>query len=113
MNGHQQALDEFLSQKPYRRPAFEEICNTHPGQLISYGRIAELVRERHDIPVVARTIGWFRRELYRILTHDTTVPLHRVATRGDVESENDSPRTREVNNRLRDQEGSRVDPHWR
>ncbi|PTX95996.1 hypothetical protein DB345_09345 [Spartobacteria bacterium LR76] len=101
------ALDVFLDQTPWRRQAYNEICATPTGQLVSYGVIADIV------DVSPRNIGWLRRELYRILSHETNVPLHRVACQGDVYSLKDSEKTRQVNTRLRTKEGSLQDPVWR
>ena len=107
-------LDAFLDEtgSPWRRRAFEVICETPSGWLISYGRIAGILFERFGINVSPRNIGWLRNRLYSILTHETDVPLHRVATQWDVDSENDSDETKELNDELRGQEGSLTNPKW-
>jgi len=111
-------LTEFLDEQEWRWHAYTVVCDTQSGQLISYGRISEILYGTHGLAISPRTIGWFRERLYGICDHDeevllTEVPLHRVASRGDLFSLNDSEETREQNDRLRGIEGSLTNPQWR
>lgn len=82
------------------------------GHLATYGCIAEIANQRFGHTLIPRNVAWLRRHLYGLLTHDTHVPLHRVAKVGDVESLADSGATKECNDRLRGQEGSLENPVW-
>ena len=82
------------------------------GYLASYGSIARAVRSEHDLAIIARNVAWMRGRLYELLSHETTVPLHRVACKGDVGSLSDSPKTKSYNDRLRGEEGSLRNPLW-
>jgi alkylated DNA nucleotide flippase Atl1 len=88
------------------------ICQIPRGNLATYGDIAKVVNYRHGLRINARNVAWLRRKLYVLLSHDTKVPLHRVAKNGDVESLADSEITRNYNDRLRDKEGSLNHPVW-
>ena len=83
-----------------------------PGFLISYGRLNRLASERIGVSPGARQIARLRRKLYGLLTHQTSVPLHRIAKKGDVHSLADSVQTRAENNRRRGAEGSLTNPKW-
>lgn len=82
------------------------------GYLISYGRLAELVNQKHGLNIGPRNVAYLRRKLYGILGHQTNVPLHRIAKKGDVKSLFDSERTRKENNLRRGKEGSLTNPKW-
>ena len=82
------------------------------GHLASYGTVARVTNERHGLSIVARNVSWLRRHLYEVTDRDTTLPLHRMATAGDERSENDFPRTRRENERLREEEGSLANTMW-
>ncbi|GAA5482735.1 MGMT family protein [Haloferula sargassicola] len=97
-------LDAFLDATLWRRAAYNQINVIPKGMLASYGRIAELTNLAAGTAVSARQIAWLRRRLYGFLTHDTEVPLHRVAKMGDVASKHDSEDTRRINTELRIQE---------
>ena len=61
----------------------------------------------------SRTVGNLRMKLYELLRHRTVVPLHRIATKGDLDAKNDSEETRAENNRRRKKEGPpRDDSAW-
>jgi alkylated DNA nucleotide flippase Atl1 len=83
-----------------------------PGYLISYGRFAEIVNQKHGLNISPRNVAYLRRKLYGILGHQTSVPLHRIAKKGDVKSLFDSDRTKKENNLRRGKEGSLTDPKW-
>lgn len=105
-------MDEFLDAVGYRRPAFNQINAIPSGMLATYGRIAELTNAAAGTTISARQIAWLRKQLYGFLTHDTDVPLHRVAKQGDVWSNHDSDDTRLINTELRTEEGSINGNSW-
>ena len=82
------------------------------GYLVSYGDLANYANKKYSLNLRALNIGWLRRYLYKILTHNTTVPLHRIATKGDVDSGKDSRKTRALNNKLRAREGIFTKLKW-
>ena len=99
-------LEELLNAAAWRRVVFNLILRIPPGRLASYGRLASLAEDETGANPGARNVAWLRRKLYEIFGHDTDVPLHRVATAGDVASINDSADTRTENNLRRAAEGS-------
>ncbi len=86
-----------------------EIPSDH---LATYGCIAKIANQCFGHTLISRNVAWLRKHLYKLLTHDTQVPLHRVAKAGDVESRADSEETKEYNDRLRGQEGSLTNLVW-
>ncbi len=82
------------------------------GYLATYGCIACIANRKHGLNIIARNVAWLRGYLYALLTHDTQLPLHRIAKVNDVDSTADSKETRCYNNRLRGQEGSLRNPRW-
>lgn len=102
----------LCDEKPWRRHAYNEIKAIPSGYLASYGRIASLVGQKTGHNPGARSVAWLRRELYKILTHQTKVPLHRVAKAGDIHSLADSDDTKDFNDTIREQEGFFTDPKW-
>ena len=78
------------------------------GRLTSYGCIAEIVNRRlnrHGRPP-SRAVAMVRMKLYGLLGHKTKLPLHRVATQGCMNSENDSDETKRENAKRRKTEGT-------
>ena len=104
-------LEEFRAAATWRRHALDVIRQIPSGWLATYGRIAELVRQR-GYSVNARNIAWLRERLYGILGHDTDVSLHRIARVGDINSLADSEDTKELNDRLRREEGFFENQQW-
>lgn len=88
------------------------IAEIPPGHLATYGFIAKIANQRFGHAIISRNVAWLRVHLYGLLTHDTQVPLHRVAKVGDVKSLADSDETKKYNDRLRGQEGSLENPIW-
>ena len=87
------------------------------GQLITYGRLAELTNQEQGTSINARNVAALRRKLNQYRRDGTyevpaSIPLHRIAKKGDVGSKYDSATTRQENNRLRGEEGSLHDPRW-
>ena len=82
------------------------------GYIATYGTLAEIANRRYGHRINARNVAYLRRELYKRLTHDTQIPLHRVAKIGDVESHADSDTTKSYNDKLRGLEGSLYNPMW-
>jgi len=82
------------------------------GQLATYGAIADAVNRRHGLSINARNVAWLRGKLYELLSHETAVPLHRVAKVGDIESLHDSEETKGINDERRQREGSLQNPIW-
>ncbi len=82
------------------------------GHLATYGCITEIANQCFGHTLIPRNVAWLRKHLYGLLSHDTQVPLHRVAKTGDVESLADSDETKEYNDRLRRREGSLENPVW-
>lgn len=112
MSVENEHLELFLGPpNGWRRTAFAKIKEIPIGHLAAYGRIAELVRhEGHSTG--ARNIAWLRNKLYELLGHETKVPLHRVAKKGDVGSLADSDHTKYLNDSLRGEEGFFKNPRW-
>lgn len=88
------------------------IATIPSGQIATYGAIAEAVNRIHGHSINARNVAWLRGKLYELLSHDTMVPLHRVAKVGDIESLADSKETKSYNDELRGREGSLQSPVW-
>ncbi len=88
------------------------IAEIPSGHLATYGCIAKIANQSFGHTLIPFNVAWLRRHLYGLLTHDTQVPLHRVAKVGDVKSCADSDKTKEYNDRLRGQEGSLENPVW-
>ena len=88
------------------------IAEIPPGHLATYGCITKIANQCFGHTLIPRNVAWLRGHLYGLLTHNTHVPLHRVAKAGDVESLEDSDETKEHNDRLRGQEGSLKNPVW-
>ena len=109
-----QDLEQSLHNSPneWRWYAAAVIDEIPRGYLASYGTIARVTNERYGSSIVPLNVGWLRRHLYEITDRDTALPLHRIATAGDIRSENDSERTRRENEGLREEEGSSIDPIW-
>jgi alkylated DNA nucleotide flippase Atl1 len=105
-------MDEFLNAVTWRRAAFAQINAIPHGMLASYGRIAELTNAAVGTTITGRQVAWLRRQLYGFLTHDTEVPMHRVAKQGDALSLHDSDDTRGINTELRTEEGSIGGNSW-
>ncbi len=107
-------IEEFLRYptNEWRWHVAQAIAEVPPGYLATYGAIAEVVNRRHGLNILARNVGWLRGKLYELLTHDTQVPLHRIAKAGDVDSLYDSETTKSYNDRLRIEEGSLENPRW-
>ena len=86
------------------------------GRLTTYGCLARISGKRHGhSPSAARAVGRLRDKLYTLLDYKTTrVPLHRIASQGDLWSKNDEPETKLENDRRRDREGTmrKSDPWW-
>lgn len=102
-------LTEFLERATPWQIRMIQIMEGIPfGILATYGDLAEMAGNRNG----ARSVGALRRTLYGLLGHESAFPLHRICSKGDVGSWNDSEETREVNNRLRGREGSLTNPRW-
>lgn len=82
------------------------------GHLATYGCIGNVANQLFGHNLIPRNVAWLRNRLYEELTHDTPVPLHRLAKVGDVQSRADSKETKRCNDRLRGQEGSLANPIW-
>ena len=88
------------------------IAEIPSGYLATYGRIAEITNRRFGHNIGARNVAWLRRHLYGLWPPITQLPLHRVAKAGDVQSLEDSKKTKKRNDRLRRREGSLARPVW-
>jgi alkylated DNA nucleotide flippase Atl1 len=100
------------SKNQWRWKVTSLITEIPSGYLITYGELANCAKKEHGLNIQARNVAWLRKRLYGILGHDTEVPLHRIAKKGDVGSWADSEKTRSYNNRLRADEGSLQNPKW-
>ena len=105
-------LKQQFGEENWRWQVTQIIAEIPSGYLATYGRIAEIANQQLGLNVNARNIAWLRRHIYELRTHDTTIPLHRIAKKGDVNSSADSETTRRYNNRLRGQEGSLRNTRW-
>lgn len=105
-------LEAFLGEPDsWRRAAFRIISDIPPGHLANYGRVAALLNEQ-GYSAHARNVAHLRRRLYEVFGHETDVPLHRVAKKGDVHSIHDSEKTRRINGVKRQAEGTLAHPRW-
>ena len=107
-----QRIEELLRKKEWRWHATQIIAEIPSGYLATYGCVAEFANQQHGLNIIARNVAWLRKHLYELLSHDTQIPLHRVAKVGDVNSLKDSVKTKSYNDRLRQQEGSLTNPRW-
>ncbi len=82
------------------------------GYLVTYKALAEYANSLFGYCLIARNIAWLRRRLYELLTHETQIPLHRIAKVRDINSLADSEITKRYNDRLRAHEGSLQNPIW-
>ena len=105
-------IEEQLLEKPWRWYVTQTIAQIPCGYLATYGYIATITNKQHNLNIIPRNVAWLRKHLYSLLTHDTQVPLHRVAKFDDVNSLADSIKTKNYNDRLRGQEGSLTNPFW-
>jgi alkylated DNA nucleotide flippase Atl1 len=96
----------------WRWHATEVMARVPPGFLASYGEIARITNERYGHQINARNVAWLRRHLYEISKRTATIPLHRIARKGDLHCEYDSKRTREESLVLRGKEGTLKNPRW-
>ena len=109
----QELKEEFCQPgKEWRWHVTKVITEIPSGHLATYGCIAETVNEKFGYGIIPRNVAWLRKYLYGKLTHDTFVPLHRVAKAGDVHSLADSPETKSYNDKVRGMEGSLTNPIW-
>ena len=76
------------------------------GKIASYRCIALIYKRRHGRELVPLVVAQTRIRLYELLTHNTKVPLHRMATQNDLHSANDSGETKWYNKVLRGREGT-------
>ena len=100
------------SKNEWRWHVTQIITEIPSGHLATYGCITKIANQCFGHNLIPRNVAWLRGHLYKLLKHDTQVPLHRVAKAGDVESLADSDETKEYNDRLRGQEGSLENPVW-
>ena len=105
-------LESYLSGEEWRRHAFNAIDAIPYGHVATYGYIASQVESQTGSNPGSRNVAKLRRRLYGILSHDTTLPLHRVAKQGDGESNYDSEETKEINKKRREAEGFFANPRW-
>lgn len=105
-------LESYLSGAEWRRHAFNAIDAIPYGHVATYGFIAKQVESQTGTNPGPRNIGELRRTLYGILTHDTALPLHRVAKQGDAQSNYDSEETKKINTQRRDDEGFFDNQRW-
>lgn len=82
------------------------------GKLATYGAIAKAVNGRFGLSINARNVAWLRGYLYDITNRDSTIPLHRVAKKGDEKMLSDSERTRSDGTPLRKKEGTLSNADW-
>jgi alkylated DNA nucleotide flippase Atl1 len=91
---------------------YQEIKRIECGHVITYGGLASRVNKRHGLNIISRNTAWLRDKLYDLIDQNSGIPLHRIAKKGDSKSKYDSPKTQEVNRRLRTEEGSWPEPEW-
>ncbi len=80
------------------------------GKIASYRCIALIYKRRHGKELVPLVVAQTRGRFYKLLTHDTMVSLHRMATENDLNSTKDSEETRWYNKVLRGREGTSDKP---
>ena len=110
----QMSIEKLLgkSKNQWELKAYRLIKKIPKGWVITYGGLAKRVNGKHGLKIIARNVANLRNKLYDLLGHESNVPLHRIAKKGDSRSEYDSPKTQEYNKRLRGAEGSWPDPRW-
>jgi len=111
-----QELSQVANQlTPWEFHVAKIITEIPSARLLTYGCLARLAAERYGYKEnAARAVANLRNKLYGLLGHDTTLPLHRIATQGDRHSRKDSAITKSYNDRLRAREGTLdlPDPWW-
>ena len=105
-------IENQLRVEEWRWQVTQIIAQIPSGYLVTYGRVAEIANQTYGLNIGARNVAWLRKHLYGLLTHNTQVPLHRIAKIGDVHSFADSKETKSLNDKLREQEGSLTNPLW-
>jgi len=100
------------SKNEWEFKVYQLIKRIPKGCVITYGGLAKWVNRNHRLKIIARNIGNLRNKLHDFLGHDSDLPLHRIAKKGDARSEYDSPKTRKYNQGLRTAEGSWPEPTW-
>ena len=105
-------IESQLRVSEWRWQVTQVIAQIPSGYLVTYGCVAEIANKTYGLKIGARNVAWLRGHLYGLLTHDTQVPLHRIAKIGDIDSITDSEETKICNDRLRGQEGSLANPLW-
>ena len=101
-------LNQVASQlTPWELDVANIITEIPSGRLATYGCLARFAAKRYGHNEnAALAVANFRNKLYGLLGHDTTLPLHRIATQDDRHSRKDSPTTKSYNDRLRAREGT-------
>ena len=107
-----QQIEDQLREREWQWHVAQIIAEIPSGHLATYRCIAKIANHRYGLKIGPRNVAWLRRHLYELLSHDTQVPLHRVAKVGDVNSDADSAITKRYNDRLRRLEGSLTHPVW-
>ena len=107
-----EAISEQLTETQWK--LVQIILEIPSSRLATYGCLALIYYRRHDHQISAQMVARTRKKLHGLLTHDTRVPLHRIASEGDLYSKKDSPETQCYNTVLRNREGTYHghDPWW-
>lgn len=103
------------SENDWHLKVFELILQIRPGELISYGNLARWAEKEHGLQLCPFNIAWLRRRVYNLLeSHGPGIelPVHRVASQGDLTSSKDHPETQTENRRKRATQGSLKNPIW-
>ena len=91
------------------------ISEIPPGYLANYGTIAGISKDRFGTIAIARAVANLRKRLYERTQHEfdpESLPLHRIASKGDEKGKKDSIKTQHQNKELRSKEGSWENPKW-
>jgi alkylated DNA nucleotide flippase Atl1 len=108
-----QDIEAELRDSPneWRWYAAHVIADIPYGCLASYGTIADEANRRYGLAITALNIGWLRRHLNDRTQWNSDLPLHRIATAGDINCANDSrPQTIAQCRKLRTEEGTWNNP---
>ncbi len=107
-------VQDALKNSPndWQLKVFSLIMEIPSGHLISYGELASWTNQKFGLTLGSRNTAWLRKRIYKVIGHDTMIPIHRVTNSGDTTSASDHCVTQEFNKNKRAKEGSFNNPIW-
>jgi alkylated DNA nucleotide flippase Atl1 len=100
------------SPNDWKVKTFHLIHKIPRGYLITYGDLAKWVNKEYGLKIISQNTARLRGEIYDLIQHDTDIPIHRIAKKGDTESSYDHKVTQQFNRRKRGDEGTLRNPKW-